>query len=44
MKAGLRFIPILKNIEIVKFARGGRFTSDHYGLHAQFEQVVEVVS
>lgn len=44
MRAGLRFIPILTNIEILKFTRGGRFISDHFGLHAQFEQLVEVVS
>jgi endonuclease/exonuclease/phosphatase family metal-dependent hydrolase len=44
MKAGMRFIPILTKIEILKFDRGGRFISDHFGLHAQFEQLVQVVS
>lgn len=44
MKAGLRFTPILTNIEILKFARGGHFISDHFGLHAQLEQLVQVVS
>jgi endonuclease/exonuclease/phosphatase family metal-dependent hydrolase len=42
MKAGFRFIPILKSIEILKFTRKGRFISDHFGLHARFEQLVQV--
>jgi endonuclease/exonuclease/phosphatase family metal-dependent hydrolase len=42
MKAGLGFIPIMKNIEILKFALEGRFISDHFGLHVQFEQLVQV--
>lgn len=42
MRAGRKFIPILTKIEILKFTRGGRFISDHFGLHARCEQVVEV--
>lgn len=42
MKAGLKFIPILKNIEILKFTHGSRFISDHFGLRAQFEQLVQI--
>jgi endonuclease/exonuclease/phosphatase family metal-dependent hydrolase len=42
MKAGLKFIPILKSIEILKLTHKGRFISDHFGLHAQFEQLVQV--
>jgi endonuclease/exonuclease/phosphatase family metal-dependent hydrolase len=48
MKAGLRFIPILKHIEILKLTHDdkltheGRFISDHFGLRAQFEQLVQV--
>jgi endonuclease/exonuclease/phosphatase family metal-dependent hydrolase len=42
MKAGLGFIPIMNNFEILKFNREGRFISDHFGLHVQFEQLVQV--
>jgi endonuclease/exonuclease/phosphatase family metal-dependent hydrolase len=42
MKSGIRFIPILKNIEILKFMRQGRFISDHFGLYAQIETLVKV--
>jgi endonuclease/exonuclease/phosphatase family metal-dependent hydrolase len=44
MKAGSRFIPILKSIEILKFTHKNRFISDHFGLRAQFEQAVLVDS
>jgi endonuclease/exonuclease/phosphatase family metal-dependent hydrolase len=42
MKAGARFIPILKNIEILKFTHQGRFISDHFGLYAQMQTLVNV--
>lgn len=42
MKAGTRFIPILKNIEILKFSHQGRFISDHFGLHAQLDTLVKI--
>jgi endonuclease/exonuclease/phosphatase family metal-dependent hydrolase len=42
MKAGLKFIPILKSINILKFAHRGRNISDHFGLYARFEQLVQV--
>ena len=42
LKAGLRFIPILKQIEVVKFTHDGRFISDHFGLRAEFDQFVQV--
>jgi endonuclease/exonuclease/phosphatase family metal-dependent hydrolase len=42
MKSGARFIPILKNIEILKFTRQGRCISDHFALHAQMEALVSV--
>jgi endonuclease/exonuclease/phosphatase family metal-dependent hydrolase len=42
MKAGVRFIPILENIEILKFMRQGRYISDHFGLYAQMGTLVQV--
>jgi endonuclease/exonuclease/phosphatase family metal-dependent hydrolase len=42
MKAGLRFIPIMRNIEILKFNDNGRSISDHFGLRADFKQLVQV--
>lgn len=42
MKAGLGFIPILKNIDILQIALGGHFISDHFGLFLQIEQLVQV--
>ncbi len=42
MKSGAKFIPILKNIEILKFTHQDRFISDHFALHAQIETLVEV--
>lgn len=42
MKAGQSFIPILKEIEILKWSRNGRQISDHFGLLARFDQLVEV--
>jgi endonuclease/exonuclease/phosphatase family metal-dependent hydrolase len=44
MKAGTKFIPILKNIEILKFMRQGRYISDHFGLYAQMETLVQLDS
>lgn len=44
MKAGTRFIPILKTIEILKLTRQGRFISDHFGLYVQMETLVQVDS
>jgi endonuclease/exonuclease/phosphatase family metal-dependent hydrolase len=42
MKAGSKFIPIVRSIEVKKFRHSGRFISDHFGLHARFEELVEV--
>jgi hypothetical protein len=42
MKAGQSFIPILKEIEVLKWSRNGRQISDHFGLLARFDQLVEV--
>ena len=42
MKSGAKFIPILKNIEILKLMHQGRFISDHFGLLAQVETLVQV--
>lgn len=42
MKSGTKFIPILENIEILKFTRQGRFISDHFGLYAQLQELVNV--
>lgn len=42
MKAGVRFIPILENIEILKFKRQRRYISDHFGLYAQMKMLVQV--
>lgn len=42
MKAGQSFIPILKEIQILKWSRNGRQISDHFGLFARFDQLVEV--
>jgi endonuclease/exonuclease/phosphatase family metal-dependent hydrolase len=42
MRASSRFIPIVKNIEVLRFKHRGRFISDHFGLHAQFETLVQV--
>jgi endonuclease/exonuclease/phosphatase family metal-dependent hydrolase len=42
LKSGINFIPILKNIEILKFRHNNRFISDHFGLHAQMETLVQV--
>lgn len=41
LKAGLRFVPILKDIEILKWTHTGRQISDHFGLLARFEQLME---
>lgn len=42
LKAGLNVIPILKNIELLKWSHNGRQISDHYGLLAHFDQLVAV--
>lgn len=42
LKSGINFIPILKNIEILKFRHQNRFISDHFGLHAQMDILVQV--
>lgn len=44
MIAGFQFIPILDRIEVVRFTRGDRAISDHFGVLATFESVVEVSS
>lgn len=43
MKAGLMFIPILSHINILRWTHGERFISDHFGLYAEFKQLVQVV-
>lgn len=40
--AGMRFVPILKNIQVLKIKRNGRFISDHFGLHALFDKFAVV--
>jgi endonuclease/exonuclease/phosphatase family metal-dependent hydrolase len=42
MRSGRRFIPISKNIEVLKLTHQGRFISDHFGLFAQIEDLVQV--
>ena len=42
LNAGSRFIPILKDMEILKWTCNGRQISDHYGLYVRFEQLIEV--
>ncbi|HEX6183274.1 MAG TPA: endonuclease/exonuclease/phosphatase family protein [Pyrinomonadaceae bacterium] len=42
MRAPKTFVPMLKSIDILKFKLGGRDLSDHFGLHAQFEQAAKV--
>lgn len=42
MKPGLKFIPILNSIEILKFTHRQRFISDHFGLRSKFEQLVQI--
>jgi hypothetical protein len=42
MKAGSRFIPVSQNVEVLKWTRAGRQISDHFGLLARFEQMVQV--
>jgi endonuclease/exonuclease/phosphatase family metal-dependent hydrolase len=44
MRAGRRFVPIVASAEVARFTRGGRFISDHFGLHVRFEQAVEIAS
>lgn len=36
LRAGTRAIPIVSEIEILKFTRNGRFISDHFGVRAVF--------
>jgi endonuclease/exonuclease/phosphatase family metal-dependent hydrolase len=42
MISGSRFIPILKRMEVLKLKHQGRFISDHFGLFAQIEDLVQV--
>ena len=42
MKPGLKFIPLLEKIEVMKFKRAGRYISDHFGLRAAFQQGFQV--
>jgi endonuclease/exonuclease/phosphatase family metal-dependent hydrolase len=37
LRAGTRAIPVLKEIQVLKFTRNQRFISDHFGLRALFE-------
>lgn len=42
LESGTRFIPIPTKLEILKWQHNGRQISDHYGLLAQFEQLLDV--
>ena len=42
MKPGLSFIPIVHDIRVLRITREGRSISDHFGLYAEFERVVQV--
>jgi len=42
LKAGSRFIPLLKDMEVLKWTHNSRQISDHYGIRARFEQLIEV--
>jgi endonuclease/exonuclease/phosphatase family metal-dependent hydrolase len=42
MKAGLKCIPILASIDILKFKRDGRFISDHFGLLSRFDHAFKI--
>lgn len=39
MQAGTRLVPILADIEILKFQHNGRFISDHFGVRASFDKI-----
>lgn len=39
MRGGTRLVPILAEIEVLKFQRNGRFISDHFGVHASFDKI-----
>lgn len=43
MRPSPRFVPIVRQIEVRKFSHNGRFISDHFGLHARIEEVIEIV-
>jgi endonuclease/exonuclease/phosphatase family metal-dependent hydrolase len=43
MRPSPRFVPIVRQIEVRKFSRNGRFISDHFGLHARIEELIEIV-
>ena len=43
MRSSPRFVPIVRQIEVTKFSRNGRFISDHFGLHARIEELIEIV-
>ena len=43
MRAPRTFVPIVKNMEILKFIVNGRNMSDHFGLHATFEKAMKIV-
>lgn len=42
MRPGKRLVPILDDIEILRFKLNGRDLSDHFGLRATFEQAVAI--
>ena len=42
LKPGCSFLPVLKDIEILKWTHSGRNISDHFGLHATFEQGLQI--
>jgi endonuclease/exonuclease/phosphatase family metal-dependent hydrolase len=44
MKADRDFIPVIKQMEVMKFTRNGRNISDHYGLYGRFDELLEVNS
>lgn len=41
MKSGQNYIPVPKQIDILKWSQGGRQISDHFGLRVEFEQLLE---
>ncbi|EFM12300.1 Endonuclease/exonuclease/phosphatase [Paenibacillus curdlanolyticus YK9] len=39
MRGGIRLVPILADIEVLKFQHNGRFISDHFGVRASFDKI-----
>lgn len=42
LKPGQNAVPILDHIDLLKFVRNGAFISDHFGLHAAFDQIATI--